>query len=81
MLIVDFLDNGERIGPSNGQVHHASTPWFDNASVLPVLVDLLCAGTCGAKIVTAATVTVCGSMVLDVVHFDVAVFSCIRIQS
>ena len=34
-------------------------PWFDNASVLPVLVDLLCAGTCGAKIVTAATVTVC----------------------
>ena len=59
MLIVEFLDNGERIGPSNGQVHHASIPWFDNASVLPVLVDLLCAGTCGAKIVTAATVTVC----------------------
>ena len=81
MLIVEFLDNGERIGPSNGQVHHASIPWFDNASVLPVLVDLLCAGTCGAKIVTAATVTVCGSMVLDVVHFDVAVFSCTRIQS
>ena len=71
MLIVGFLDNGERIGPSNGPL---------NASVLPVLVDLLCAGTCGAKIVTAATVTVCGSMVLDVVHFDVAVFSCIRIQ-
>ena len=81
MLIMEFLDNGERIGPSNGQVHHASIPWFDNASVLPVLVDLLCAGTCGAKIVTAATVTVCGSMVLDVVHFDVPVFSCIRIHS
>ena len=46
----------------------ARLPWSDNASVLPVLVDLLCAGTCGAKIVTAATVTVCGSMVLDVVH-------------
>ena len=41
----------------------ASIPWSENASVLPVLVDLLCAGTCGAKIVTAATVTVCGSMV------------------
>ena len=50
-------------------------------SLLPGLVDLLCAGTCGAKIVTAATATLCDSMVLDVVHFDVAVFSCIRIQS
>ena len=59
----------------------ASIPWSHNASVLPVLVDLLCAGTCGAKIVTAASVTVCGSRVFDVVHFDVAVFSCIRIQS
>ena len=68
MLIVEFLDDRERIEPGNGQVHHGSIQWSDNASVLPVLVDLLCAGTCGAKIVTAATVTVCGSMVLDVVH-------------
>ena len=49
-------------------------------SLLPVLVDLLCAGTCGAKIVTAATVTVCDSMVFDTVHFEVAVFSCTQIQ-
>ena len=62
-------------------MHHASIPWSDNASVLPVLVDLLCAGTCGAKIVTAATETVCDGMVLDVVHFDVGVFICIQIQS
>ena len=54
MLIVESLDNGERIGKSNGQVHHVSILWSDNASVLPVLVDLLCAGTCGAKIVTCS---------------------------